>query len=227
VAPLLLEEVNQWRAVPLMLEAVALDSALLGPSHPILANHLENLGIMYDASGSRDRSIPILRQVLALRRAGLPDDDPMIGRGLFNLGQAEHVGGNYASADTLYAQALPRMRRAYGIEHTDVVWATASLGRNDYYLGRRADAERNLRWALGVTDPDGRLTPRNYVKVAPVLVSLLTEQRRYADAEPFALRVLAIRDSLGDTLARKAAAQVVELYKGWGKPGRAAEYERR
>jgi tetratricopeptide (TPR) repeat protein len=213
-------------AVPLMLEAVGLDSALLGPNHPILANHLENLGIMYDASGSRDRSIPILRQVLALRRAGLPDNDPMIGRGLFNLGQAEHVGGNYVSADTLYAQALPRMQRAYGIEHTDVVWATASMGRNDYYLGRRAAAERNLRWALGVTAPDGRLTPRNYVKVAPVLVSLLTEQRRYAEAEPFALRVLAIRDSTADSLAGKAAAQLVALYEGWGKPERAAEYRR-
>jgi serine/threonine protein kinase/tetratricopeptide (TPR) repeat protein len=213
-------------AVPLMLQAVKLDSVLLGPNHPILANHLENLGIMYDDSGMRERSRPILRQVLALRRAGLPDDDPMIGRGLFNLAQAEHMAGDYASADTLYAQALPRMQRAYGIEHTDVVYATASLGRNDYFLGRRAAAERNLRWALGVTDPDGRLSARSYVKVAPTLVSLLTEQRRYPEAEPFALRVLAIRDSLKDTLARKAAAQVVELYRGWGRMDRAVEYER-
>ena len=182
---------------------------------------------MYDDSGMRERSRPILRQVLALRRAGLPDDDPMIGRGLFNLAQAEHMAGDYASADTLYAQALPRMQRAYGIEHTDVVYATASLGRNDYSLGRRAQAERNLRWALGVTDPDGRLSPRSYGKVAPTRVSLLTEQRRWAEAEPFALQVLAIRDSLKDTLARKAAAQVVELYRGWGKPDRAAAYERR
>ena len=47
-----------------------------------------------------------------------------------------------------------------------------------------------------------------------------------AEAEPLALRVLAIRDSLKDTLARKAAAQVVELYEGWGRPGRAAAYQR-
>jgi hypothetical protein len=65
------------------------------------------------------------------------------------------------------------------------------------------------------------------VKVAPVLVSLLTEQRRYAEAEPFALRVLAIRDSTKDSLAGKAAAQLVALYEGWGKPERVAEYRRR
>jgi serine/threonine protein kinase/tetratricopeptide (TPR) repeat protein len=211
-------------ALPLMREALALDSALLGPSHPIVAKHLENLGLIYDAAGFRDSSTTILRQVLALRRAGLADDDPMIGRTLFNLGMAEYAGRDYVSADTLMRQALPRMRRAYGPEHTDVVWATASLGRNDYYLGRRSEAERNLRWALAVTDPDGMLPPRDYVKIAPVLVSLLMDQRRWADAEPFALRVLAIRDSLADSLAGKAAAQLAALYEGWGKPARAAEY---
>jgi serine/threonine protein kinase len=210
-----------------MHQVLALDSALLGPSHPILANHLENLGLTYDQSGFRDSSTSLLRQVLALRRAGLPDDDPMIGRTLFNLGMAEYVGHQYASADTLFQQALPRMRRAYGPEHTDVVWATASMGRNLYALGRKAEAESNLRQALAVTDPNGRLQPRDYVKIAPVLVSIMMEQRRWAEAEPLALRVLAIRDSLRDTLARKAAAQVVELYEGWGKAERAAEYERR
>ncbi|HYC31388.1 MAG TPA: tetratricopeptide repeat protein [Gemmatimonadales bacterium] len=214
-------------AIPLMPEAVKLDSALLGPNDPVLAKHLENLSIMYDDSGQRDKSVPIMRQVLAMRRAGLPDDDPWIGRGIFNLGQMELVGGNYNSADTLFAEALPRMQRAYGMEHTDVVWATASMGRNDYHLGWHAAAERNLRWALGVTSPDGRLAPRYYVRVAPTLVSLLMDQRRYAEAEPFALRVLAIGDSTSDTLAVRAAAQLAELYEKWGKPERAAEFRKR
>ena len=95
-----------------------------------------------------------------------------------------------ADADTLMRQALPRMRRAYGPEHTDVVWATAGLRE----------------------DRDG---------------ALVMDQRRWAEAEPFALRVLAIRDSLADSLAGKAAAQLAALYEGWGKPARAAEYRGR
>ena len=53
------------------------------------------------------------------------------------------------------------------------------------------------------------------------------DPRRYEEAEPFALRVPAIRDSTADTLASKSAAQLAELYEGWGKPERAAEYRGR
>ena len=90
-----------------------------------------------------------------------------------------------------------------------------------------AEAEKNLRWALGVTDPDGRLTPSGSSRFGSVLVSLYVGQRRWAEAEPIALRVLAIRDSLGDTLARAAADTLAVLYEGWGKRERAAQYRGR
>ena len=59
------------------------------------------------------------------------------------------------------------------------------------------------------------------------MVSLLLEERRWAEAEPLALRVLAIRDSLADTFARQAAVQLAALYEGWGKADRAAAYRQR
>jgi hypothetical protein len=49
----------------------------------------------------------------------------------------------------------------------------------------------------------------------------------YAEAEPLALRVLAVRDSMADTLARKTVAQLVTLYEAWAKPARTAEFRRR
>ncbi|HEY7481129.1 MAG TPA: serine/threonine-protein kinase [Gemmatimonadales bacterium] len=218
-------DVTEARAV--LGQVVALDSALLGPSHPQLAAHLENLSHVYGLNGSLDSGAAVLKQVLAMRRAVLADDNPAIGRTLFNVAVSEYQRRNYAAAGPLYQEALARMRRAYGPEHTDVVWATASLGRNQYYLGRRAEAERNLRWALEVDDRDGRLAPADFAKMAPFMVSLLMDQRRWVPAEPLALRVLAIRDSLKDPLARDAAAQLAELYKKWGRPERAAEYRRR
>jgi tetratricopeptide (TPR) repeat protein len=210
----------------LMHQVVALDSLHFGPSHPNLASHLENLGLVYDLSGYVDSNIAVLRQVLAMRRAVLADDNPAIGRTLFNLAATEYGRRRYAAAQPLFEEALDRMRRAYGPEHTDVVWARAAMGRNLYYLRRLGEAERHLRWALNVRDSNGALMPPEYLKIAPVLVSLLMDQRRWADAEPLALRVLAIRDSMADTLSAKAAAQLVTLYEAWGKPERAAEYQR-
>ncbi|MBA3498078.1 MAG: tetratricopeptide repeat protein [Gemmatimonadales bacterium] len=213
-------------ALRAMHEVVALDSALFGPVHPQLASHLENLGFVYFTSGFYDSNTVLLKQALAMRRAVLADDNPAIGRSLFNVASTEYAQGNYAAAQPLFEEALVRMRRALGPEHTDVVWATASLGRNQALLGRKVEAERNLRWALNVKDPDGRLGPQDFARIAGAMVTLLVDGRRWAEAEPLALRVLAIRDSMGDTLARKAAAQLAVLYEGWGKADRAGEYRR-
>jgi tetratricopeptide (TPR) repeat protein len=214
-------------ATSLMRQVVALDSAHFGPAHPDLAAHLENLSLIYSFQGRLDSSTMLLHQVLDMRRKVLPDDNPAIGRTIFNLASAEYGKGDYAAAQPLFEESLERMRKVYGPEHPDVVWATASMGKNLYRLGRLDDAERDLRWALDVKDPNGQFGPRDYTLIAPYMVSVLMDRRRWAEAEPIALRVLAIRDSLADTLSRQSAEQLVKLYQGWGKPDRAAEFRKR
>jgi serine/threonine protein kinase len=218
---------DRAESIALMREVVAMDSANFGPAHPDLAAHLENFAMIYGYAGFQDSNAALLDQVLAMRRAVLADDNPAIGRTLYNLATVNYLRKDYAAAEPLFEEALARMRRVYGPEHPDVVWATAAMGRNQYRLGRRADAERNMRWALDVKDPNGRIAGRDFTLIGPAMVSLLMDERRWAEAEPLALRVLAIRDSLADTLVRQTAAQLVTLYEGWGKPERAAEYRRR
>jgi eukaryotic-like serine/threonine-protein kinase len=208
----------------LMRQVLKLDSALFGTSHPYLATHLENLGTIYQSAGFNDSTRTVVRQALTIRRAMLADDNPAIGRSLFNLATAEYVDQNYDSAEPLFEEALVRMRRAYGPEHTDVVYATGALGRNQYFAGRKAEAERNLRRALDVTNSDGRLEPRYYARFGAVLLSLLVQQSRWVEAEPLALRVLAIQDSLKDTLALVTAGQLAAIYKATGRGNLAAEY---
>jgi hypothetical protein len=65
------------------------------------------------------------------------------------------------------------------------------------------------------------------ISTARALPSSIPGPLGYAEAEPLALRVLAVRDSMADTLARKTVAQLVTLYEAWGKPDRAAEFQRR
>jgi tetratricopeptide (TPR) repeat protein len=205
-------------------QTVALDSALFGTAHPYLATHLENLGYVYDHAGYGDSAKMMVEQVLAMRRALLRDDNPAIGRTLFNLASLEHDMGSYAAAEPLYEEALLRMRRAYGPEHPDVVFATGWLGRNQFYVGRRTEAERNIRWVLTVTDPHGAPSPMDTVRFGRFLVTMLVVQRRWKEAEPLALRVFAIQDSLKDTLARVTAGHLSTIYGATGRSELAARY---
>ena len=44
------------------------------------------------------------------------------------------------------------MRRVYGPEHSDVVFATGWLGRNQFYLGQRVEIDSNVGELVGADD---------------------------------------------------------------------------
>jgi hypothetical protein len=61
-----------------------------------------------------------------------------------------------------------------------------------------------------------------------VLVTMLVDQRRWREAEPLALRVLAIEDSLReDSLGRVAAGELARIYEATGRSERAQQYRAR
>jgi tetratricopeptide (TPR) repeat protein len=208
-------------------ETVSLDSALFGTSHPSLATHLENLGYVYNQAGFPDSAIGMVQQVLAMRRALLAPDNPAIGRTLYNLASLENDAGAYAAAQPHYEEAARLMRQAYGPEHRDVVSATGWMGRNQFELGRYAESERSIRSVLAVTAA-GSVTARDTMRFGRFLVTMLVDQRRWKEAEPLALRVFAIMDSLKeDSLARVMAGQLVAIYEGMGRGERAEEWRGR
>lgn len=209
----------------LLKEVLAIDSANFGPMHPDLASDIENLGYIYFGAKRYDDDIAMLHQTLAIRRAMLGDDNPAIGRTIFNIAATFGEKRDYAAAEPLFEEALARLTRAHGPNHPNVTLATWVLGRNQYRLRRFAEAETNLRAALNVTDADARLDPTDYSRVAAILADVYIDQRRYAVAEPLALRALALRDSLTDTTnAGYSRRQLVRLYQGWGKSDRADRY---
>jgi hypothetical protein len=101
------------------------------------------------------------------------------------------------------------------------------MGRNQYYLGRRAEAERNLRWALSVTAPNSAPSPMDTVRFGRILVPLLIDQQRWKEAEPLALRVFAVQDSLKDTLARVTSGYLATIYGATGRAELAARSRQR
>ena len=65
------------------------------------------------------------------------------------------------------------------------------------------------------------------VRFGRILVPLLMDQRRWEEAEPLALRVFAIQDSLKDTLARTTAGYLATIYGATGRAEPAAESRQR
>ena len=188
-------------ALAMARQTVALDSSLFGTSHPYLATHLENLGYVYDQAGFGDSAMmhgeagPGDAAGAAGGRQPGDRPDPFQPR----------VAGVHARGRTARPSRCTR-RRCCGCGgptgRSTPTWCTRP-GRWDGTSSprTRAEAERNLRWALSVTTPNAA-TPRDTVRFGRILVPLLVDQRRWKEAEPLALRVLAIQDSLKDTLAR-------------------------
>ena len=56
---------------------------------------------------------------------------------------------------------------------------------------------------------------------------MLVAQRQRAEAEPPALRVFAIQDSLKDSLARVTAGQLAAIYEATGRRERAEQWRGR
>ena len=195
------------------------------PPIQYLAAHLENLGLVYDAARIPDSNVAVLKQALAMRRAVLADDNPAIGRTLFNLAVSEYAEGDYAAAEPLYEESLARMRQRLRTGTHRRGLCHRQPGPQP--VSSRPAHRRRAESAVGPwSEGSGRRCSARplYSRFAPLVVSLLLDQRRWAEAEPIALRLLAIRDSMADTLARQTAGQLVTLYEGWGKPDRAAEY---
>ena len=217
-------------AETLFKEVVVLDTVLFGSKHPQLAADLENLGNLYYTTGRFDLTIGLLHQVLAMRQEMLAPGDPAIARTIANTASVYRKKGDFAAAEPLFQEGARQLRRALGPDHRDVILTLSALGRTQNALGKRAQGEATLRDALARDDRTGALPPDAHAVLLAALADALIDQSRFADAEPYGLRALAIRDSIagpnaaGNDFVNASRDQLAKLYGGWGKPDKAASY---
>ena len=80
-------------AEELLREAALLQEAELGPSHPDLANTLNNLAVVAEKTGRLDDAETFYRRSVAIASTSLPPDDPMIAASRQNLEDFCHAHG--------------------------------------------------------------------------------------------------------------------------------------
>ncbi len=136
---------------------------------------------------------------------------------------------NVAPAESLYRAALFTLRKGEPTASDSVFMAECLRGIGEIRLkqGRAAEAEGFLRQALDIIDKGLPVSRAQFSYGIELLGQSLLSQRKYAEAEPVFLELLAARTAAyGERheWTQAAVRRLVELYEAWGKPSRAQEY---
>jgi tetratricopeptide (TPR) repeat protein/predicted Ser/Thr protein kinase len=132
------------------LEAIEIETAVLGEDHPSIATTRENLGNVYFREKKLDLTARNLEVVLAMRRKALGDDSEPVARTLANMAAVYMVSGNLEAAGRTYPEAVERLSRKLGPDHPDVSHVLNGMGENLIKQKKYAQAEPVLLRALEV-----------------------------------------------------------------------------
>jgi len=179
-------------AIPLAQRALAIYDKTLGPEHPAVAASLDNLAVLYYATGDYAQAEPLLRRALAIQEKAVGPEHPLVATFLKHLGDLYFTTGDYAQAEPLLRRALAIDEKALGPEHPAVAASLNHLGELYLTTGDHAQAEPLHRRALAIF---AKAFGPEHPEVATSLNNLGSVYQAkgdYAQAEPLLRRALAI-----------------------------------
>jgi tetratricopeptide (TPR) repeat protein len=207
--------------------------AVLGDNHPNMLLTMNGLAFLYMVQGKGAQAERLYTEALAAQRRLLGEEHPDTANTMHNLAVFYTNGGRNAEAEPLAAKALEIRQRVLGVEHPETVRGVTNLGLVNLNLGRHEQAESLLRAAL-----------TSYEKIAPdgweryncesLLGASVAGQKRYQEAEPLAVEaydaLIQRKSSISPanvSVMDQAGRRVIQLYRDWGKPEKAAEWAKR
>ena len=131
-------------------EALAMRRRLYGEMHREVAESLNNLSVILDATARIDSSLVLDEAALAIRREVLGPRDPETVQSLNNLGVAYLQQERPEVAEPLLREALAARRELLGPRHPRVANTLNNLARTLMDLDRDDEAESMLREAIDV-----------------------------------------------------------------------------
>jgi CHAT domain-containing protein/Tfp pilus assembly protein PilF len=178
--------------------ALALREAVLGSSHPEVADCLDLIGRLQRLQGDFARARPRIQRGLAIREAALGRNHPDVAQSLNNLAVVTWAQGLYDQAEPIHKRALAIREAALGKDHPDVAQSLNGLALLYKDQGLYGQAEPLHQRALAIRET---ALGKHHPLVAQTLNNLAilySDQGLYDRAEPLYERALAIREaSLG------------------------------
>ena len=223
-------EGDNEKAEQLLSQALEIERRVLGPDHPDTLITMVNVGVANATLGNYAQAEQIFSQAQeAAHRVLGPEDRITLGIA------SEHAAvyqmqGKYALAEKYFAQVLAGRRHVLGNEAPGTMEAAADLAMAYVYQQKFAEAEPLAREAM---QTDSKIQPDDWqrFRAESLLGASLAGQKKYAEAEPLLVEgyqgMLARKSNMADAdrsnleLARKG---LVQLYKDWGKPEKAAQF---
>jgi eukaryotic-like serine/threonine-protein kinase len=216
------------QAEALFSQTIEISRRVLGPEHPYTLNTMSNLAPVYTNEGKYAQADALFNQTLATQRRVLGPDHPYTLNTMSAMVVDYQQQGKYALAERYAAQTLAGRQRALGPEHPDTMIAAADLALAYISEGKYTEAEPLAREA---TEVDEKKQPDDWqrFRAESLLGASLAGEKKYADAETLLLEgyhgmqarkgLMAASDRIQIERARQ---WLVQLYKNWGKPEKAA-----
>jgi tetratricopeptide (TPR) repeat protein len=198
-------------AIPLVEDEVREREGALGPTHPAVAQSLNDLAELYRLQGRYIEAEPPQQRALAIREQRLGATHPAVAFSLNSLAKLYHAQGRYAEAESLFRRALAIQNETLGPTHPGVAHSVNGLAELYRAQGRYAEAEPLFRRALTMREQTlGPSHPRLAFSLAN-LATVLAGQGQRARARPLFERArqiyLAVSRADGDLSE--------EAYHGW------------
>ena len=221
------------QAESLGMQTLEIMRRVLGPEHPDTLWRMSNLANVYSAEGKYAQAEALFRQTLEARRRVLGAEHPNTLFTLADLSSMYQRQGKYQQAETLAEQVVAGRRHNAGNEDADTLTAETDLALTYHSQGKFSQCEPLAREVLEI---ERKNQPDDWqrFRTESLLGATLAGQKKYAEAEPLLL------EGYRGMLARKSQVAVpdwyqlaqvrgwiVQLYQDWGKPARAAEWQKK
>jgi len=216
------------QAEDLLSRTLEIRQRALGPEHPDTLRSSLSLAEVYAADGKYAQAEGLYSQTLEIRRRALGATHPDTLVTLSDLAFMCQRQGKYALAASYAARTLAGRRQALGSQNPDSMAAAADLSLAYVSQGKFAESQPFAREALEFgrnKQPDEWQTFR----AESLLGASLAGLRKYAEGEPLLLEgyrgMLARKDRIGvpgQYHLDRAREWLVQLYRAWGKPDKAA-----
>jgi eukaryotic-like serine/threonine-protein kinase len=219
------------QAEALQVHVLEIQRRVLGEEHPDTLVNMNNLATTYSSEGRYAQAEELQAKVLEVARRVLGEEHPTTLSSMHNIAVLYRRQARHAEAEPVDMKVLEIQRRVLGLQHPDTTDTVASLGELWLAEHRYTEAAPLLREALNTLQQASTDSWQRYY-LESLLGATLAGQKRYADAEPLLLsgyagmiqRKATIPASSNSNLTQ-ACEWIVQLYREWGQPDKAAEWK--
>src|SRR5271168_3217830 len=218
------------QALELQGKGFAIASRVRGPDHPQTLVYEGSLAQYYENAGQTEKALALDKDVLSRELRTLGPKDPGTLSTTSNLAYIYERHNRYAEALPLQLQAREFALQRYGPEDSSSIVSGTMIGKDRVMLHQYKEAEPILREVLAVEIKNKPDAWQRY-NLESLLGAALLGQKKYAEAEPLLIsgyEGMKQREAKFPPVVKgwmmENGGRIVELYKAWGKPQKAAEW---